>query len=189
MFWKTKPVTPEPPAAVAVKENMPVAPTSYSIEYEYDVEFMAEWVKLGREVGITTGKVPEVELKLFLGEEHIPVFITQACFDYLTAKAKQEGLAWHLYALRKSDNERYELRGTNWADIRNWPNGQVHENLYRDKIPYPVLVTLKKLTDKFGDRLTVFVAATKQDPFLVVTLDDSNLVFIERWDEPSFRDR
>jgi hypothetical protein len=155
-----------------------------------DDQFMQEWASLGKELGITTGKVPEMELKLFLKEEGIQVYNTQAVFDYLTAEASKEpkGTVWSLYAVRPQDQD---CPDDIWAQVNKWPigHGHVHRDLYRDKIPYPVLVTMKKLKDRFGDDITFYVAAIKQDPFLVVRYRRANLVVVERWNEPSFRDR
>jgi hypothetical protein len=192
MFWnkaaalvgEQEEQTPEPgPVAVSVPDRY--API------DDDLEFKREWVELGKSIGIRCGKVSEYDLRLFLAEHGLSVYGTQKVFDYLTEKAGESNTAWKLYPLRQCDHDVYK-RDDIWSD-GIWPkdrkNSQVDRvyRSHRSQIPFPVMLTIKSLIDEFGDEVNFFVAAVADDPFLGVVLRNSNILFIERWDEPSFR--
>ncbi len=75
-----------------------------------------------------------------------------------------------------------------WASVWSEPHYK-NEPIarYRGDIPMPVLLTIEKFKERFGERVKFFVAWTDNDPFLGVTVDNCGINFIERWDEPSFR--
>ncbi len=182
-------------AAVAVATATAVieVPVAVKVGFGDDSDIMSEWISVGKELGITAGKVPEMELKAFLMEEGIHVYKTQDVFDYLTAKATESGSVWKHYGLRQVDHDRYATNSF-WADVSAWPRGHgyldTQRKQYRSSIPLPVLLTAKRISDHFGaENVSFYVAGVDNDPFLGVCLQGSNLVYVERWDEPGFRER
>ncbi len=177
------------PAPVQIKAPQapklePPKSSAVSLDEEAAVR---EWLPLAKDLGLTCGKVPETELLLFLQEEGIHVYRTQAVLDYLTLAAGK-ATVWKLHPLRKQD-KKWKKTHSVWAAISRWPPGQgATAEIYRNLIPYPVLLTIKKLVDRFGGEVKFFVAAVDHDPFLGVVLQYSNIIFVERWDESAFRE-
>lgn len=170
----------------------PITPDPTELVFEDGTDLISEWHALGKELGITDGKTPEIELKLFLESEGIRVYSTQSVFDYLTQSAVNSKTVWKLYPVRPKDLSHCNGKpGRVWAECREWPSGhgQVPDRCYRNAIPLPVLLTMKKLVDEFGDDVYFLVAGVDLDPFLGVVLKGSSLIFVERWDAPGYRDR
>lgn len=196
MFFRRKrlqPVASTAPAsqaAVAIEDDeQPTGgvPAPSEVKFSEEDALISEWLATAKELGITAGKVPETELCLFLRAEGIPIYKSQAVFDYLTAEAKKAKTTWKFQPLREIDSERAKT-GPTWASVEEWPAGHGDMGpIYRSRVPLPVLLTVKKIVAKFGSSATFYVAAIDDDPFLAVRLHDSNLVFVERWDEPGFR--
>ena len=167
---------PAPPRAVA-----PAIPERLDPKLK-DEDAMREWLTLAKSIGATPQQIGEVELKLWLKEECIQVFNTQKVFDYLKDKAKD--YKWSFQGLRACDTKR-DLHA-----YATWPAGCGHtlaQTLYA-VVPIPVLMTVQRIVERFGDRANFFVTKIGDpDPFRAVTVDDCAIVFIERWDEPSYR--
>ena len=145
-------------------------------------EAMREWLILAKSIGASPQQIGEVELKLWLKEECIQVFNTQKVFDYLQHKAGDD--KWSFQGLRPCDTERsLHAYGT-------WPprSGHVLKQTLYSAVPLPVLMTVQKVIERFGNRANFWVTKIGDpDPFLAVTVDNCAIVFIERWDEPSYR--
>ncbi len=157
-------------------KNLP-APGKYAVAVAETVD--QEYIALAKELGISNDAMLKTQLEQFLAEEHIDVYLMQAVHAYmddLVAKEQKQGLTWGWRPLRpfdKSDNIPYRLSGT-----------------YAKPVPYPVLLTVKRITDVFGKALSFFVSdyeVVKPDPFLMVTAQGLPQYVIERWDEPKFR--
>lgn len=157
-----------------------------SLHDEEELEALPEWLTLNLELGITQREPASYELRIFLREEGIRVYEAQAVWDYMCAQSP----AWKFFPLRDRDCERYPVGSSKYmhAQIERWDSkvGNLGTQ-YDSAVPIPVLLTAKKLVEKFGNDVYFLVAATSVDPFLAVVLRDSTMVFIERWDEPSFR--
>ncbi len=155
---------------------------------EADEAILSDWIKVANELGLTHGKVAEMELKVWLQAEGIPLFSTQAVFDYLTSRAEGEGSQWEMWPLRQSDIHETPTS----ANVTAWPagHGRMRPRPYYGPVPYPVLLTAKRIHDRFGSEAQMYVAALKSDdPFLAVRFRLCSIQFVERWDEPGFRDR
>lgn len=176
------------PEANIVPELTPVPckEISLSTVEEEGISSILEWMALSRELGITQRSPSLYELKIFCREEGIQIYNTQKVWNYLRSQSK----TWGLFPLREKDCVRYPPKENRYkhAEVDSWvANEGVTGNQYDSPVPIPALLTVKKLVQKFGDDVYFLIAATKIDPFLVVVLRDSSMLFVERWDEPSFR--
>ena len=171
------------PSSIAVKEDRIPHPSVVKVQ---DQDGSEEWLALNKELGITLRAPATYELKAFLAEEGIPIYSAQSVFDYMSRKSDK----WDLCPLRDRDllkfpKGQFTLKH---AEVSSWPDGAGRPgSLFSEAVPIPVLLTVKKLVAKFGDEVYFLVATVANDPFLAVVLRDSTLVFVERWDEPSFR--
>ncbi len=183
-------------AAVADEENAvaeskvegPAADCPQPMKPQFDEEtvLVREWLKTAQDLGMKGAAVGDVELKLFLQDAGIQMFRTQRVFDYLSAEAKKASTkTWALKPVREQDRTQ---SGELWAKA-DWPDNNKYDpaEIYRGVIPLAVLLTMKTLVEHFGERVKFYVAYADDYPFLAVSLDECSILFVERWDEPSFR--
>jgi hypothetical protein len=178
--WEARPDPPppmDPPTKTAVLER----------EGGPDAEYCA----LAESIGLQTPEVLQTQLEAFLRENFIEVYDNEKVAAYMgnviaresarTGKAYQ----WFWSSLRQSD-----AKMVKHANLRAHGTSHYRTDRYMKSIPWPVLQVIKLITDRFGDRVALFVSdyeETKPDPFLAVTAPRLPLYVIERWDEPSFR--
>jgi hypothetical protein len=206
-------------AALAVQERealtLPVAaPAQLEDPNVFDIE---EYKALVQELGVDDSAIRNYEFRLFLNSEGIEVYPYEKVTTFLDAKVKKEAnpnLVWvwkpingsyppaprnrsglpsmmsiSISAMQAS-TERLErsifLTGTL---VPAESNPVRKSNAYTRPLPQAVLMTVKKIRDKFRDAL--FYASDYEvrdpDPFLMVTGPGLDYYVIERWDEPTFR--
>lgn len=163
-------------------------PTKTSLVVETE-DFSKQYDSLADILGVSC-RMSSSGLAAFLREQDIQVFDLAAVERYMDKKG-----TWSWYPLRLSDRPKPD--GSDWALARHiahdFPSlyGSQNNQLYNKPVPYPVLVTVKTIVDRFGDDVLFLVAApaSHPDPFLAV-LQRSNwtkMFVIERWNEPGFR--
>lgn len=187
-----------------------------------DAQFARDYIKLAKDLGFDAGvtqltqKQKQDAFNAFLAEHGIRKYEYKTVRDYLDQQYGATPWGWR--ALRDQDNPKKSLAtpasrtmgvyiGTdgimrNNADLNcgvwqskhngNYIGGK-DAALYNKPIPYPVLLTVKKIADAFPEA-TFWVSDEAKvvpvpvlDPFLGVRYADKFWI-IERWDEPSFRD-
>lgn len=154
----------------------------------------ADYLKLCRELGIEVAEVREAKLRSFLADNFIECYDGGEVDAYLKRKAIEETGTpygrWYWRPLRQRDGALRARRIGYTASLANV--GSANTNLPYDKpVPYPVLLTVKKLA-AFDDTLEFYVSdyeVKRPDPFLMVTGKGLPEFIIERWDEPSYRDK
>jgi hypothetical protein len=181
-----------------------------------ELEFLNKYEGLSLKLGVSIGKSPKVQVRLraFLAEQGIPVYDQEEVEEYLDRKVAKIGAKkhfWGWFNVRVGDrsevaynrispqrfltdyyHRQYQRRG-----LRMVANGSLLDRLYRDRIPYPVLLTAEKIEDQFGKDVSFYVASVALvsdyvkpvpvDPFLAVVVPPNTWYIIERWDEPGFR--
>lgn len=138
---------------------------------EEEIEARKRHAELAGRLGVKAAYTGE-RLVDFLKAEGIQLFSVKKVKEHL----KKQG-EWRYYALRESDISGFA--GT----TGKWP-------LYRELVPWEVLLTVEKIAARFPTAQFLVAALKKEpDPFLGVQLRDADSGFyiIERWDEPGFR--
>ncbi len=172
------------PAPQEPTTQLPQAPDAAQRQFLTDYQKLAQ--KIGYRCVEAERELVENELEAFLHENGMAVYDYQAVTRYLDATVER---------MTKTLRERHAWR---WVPLRQCDKGQVVAQLstgmvtYTKPIPYPVLLTIEKVHERFGERLAMFVSdiytVPKADPFLGVSAPGSERLFvIERWDEPGFR--
>lgn len=153
-------------------------------------EFLSEYQRVAKKIGYdcieARTKLGEADLLEFLNAECISIYdIAQvtAYMNHIIAEMNAQQCAFisHLYNWQ-------------WVSVRSGAKSNgFGATSYTKPIPYPVLCTMEKLVDRFGDQVefhvTDIVQVPKPDPFLAVSIPGGQKFVIERWDEPKFRDK
>jgi hypothetical protein len=176
-----------------------------------EAAFLSGYQRLARKIGYrcleAERAVGYAALVAWLHEEGIAAYSDQAVSDYLHAAVAKMNAAvgprgWAdgaelvnaAVGLRARPSHAWcwtPLRPCDWRNSpAKVPNGAMQ--LYTKPIPYPVLCTIEKIVDRFGEEVMLEVSdiytVPKADPFLSVSALGSAVRFpIERWDEPKFR--
>jgi hypothetical protein len=196
MFWdrKSEPVTGAAVTAVlcevtpVVVEVKNVPPKKEPIEMEVGVDDLAEYMKVAKELGLEDQPaLLEERLGRFLEDEGIHAYDDEAVVKYLN---KEFGVGqWEWKGLRKVDAELFS--DGNWHQNIGDHQIDFSHRLYAEPVPLPVLLTVKKIADKFPS-VNFFISDPKEkegDPFLLVTNKDMTGFIVERWNEPGFREK
>src|SRR6266481_145307 len=135
---------------------------------------LKEYVAVAEKVGFVNGAFLTAHLWDFFVEEGIGLYDYAKVYSFLTQKAKLEGSAedvekriWCWKPLRKSDVNELENH------LQWYENGHIARQVqYHGAVPYPVLLTVNKIVQRFGDQVHFYVsdyASKEPDPFLAVT--------------------
>lgn len=157
----------------------------------------AEYERVARAVGFAPRGLKSDELRRFLSEIGIAIYPLPKVVAYLNTQygeAKQSA-TWVWAPLRTADRFTVEIRNQMAGyNSRHSRNGAVARELspYAKPVPLPVLLTVERILARFPDALFFvndeYHAPPIVDPFLAVWYgEDSDVVVIERWDEPAFR--
>lgn len=156
-----------------------------------DDNYKALATKLGLRV-----VVAQTEFVEFLAAEGIPTYDADEVHKWLKAKSDKQTkrAGTHVYygwlPLRQADLNKAYTDGTSMASMGLLTqDGGLVKSVYSKPVPYPVLLTVEKLVNKFGNQVSFWVSeiAKELDPFLMVIAPDGSRWIIERWDEPGFR--
>lgn len=158
--------------------------------------------KLARKYGLMTvsSTIACTKLVKVLQDEAITVFDLSKVQDYMDRKVRGHGGfalgIWYWFPLRMVDRatvrledmrESRERRKHQWTGT----SGTFRTSAYDEIVPLPVLMTVDRIVERLGNKVSFFVAAidNNPDPFLAVRMNDDpdRLFVIERWDEPGFR--
>ena len=189
-------------AAVAVSEPPTPQPVAISDGNIFD---MVEYKALVAELGVDDSAIRNQEFRQFLADEGIQVYDYEKVVAFLDAKVRGEAKKLrieYLIWMWKPVNSKYPVVGRypqhTDSSISGWivVNGNLAGSslpstyIYSRPIPHPVLLTMKKIKDKFGDQVAFYVSdyeVRTPDPFLMVTGPGLDFYCVERWDEPNFR--
>lgn len=139
----------------------------------------AEYMSVAKAVGFECPQMLQAELEAFLAE-HFHVYDPDKVTSYMNALCMREfdvngnRVRWDWRPLRQQDMD----ESSPWSGP------------YDKFVPYPVLLTVKRIDEAFGDRVQFYVTdyvSPKPDPFLAVSARGLPYYVIERWDEPTFR--
>lgn len=203
-------------ATATTVEKVPV-PTSARIELPagLDEQFQNDYIKLAKELGFDAGasqltkELETMKFKQFLSENGIQTYEYKKVKAYLDDQYGD--IPWGWRALREKDNpmvSNVRVIGANlthdgysrdtksrqvvWSkDVNGSYLGNMDTALYGKPIPYPVLLTIKKIADAFPNTAFWVSDEAKRisaplDPFLLVRHSGKSYI-VERWNEPSFR--
>ncbi len=204
--------------SVALLEQQdPTPPTPEEVTVEDGSMFdLAEYKKIVAELGVDDSAVRNQEFRQFLHDEGITVYPYEKVTSFLDEKIKRERKAHKVETLNwlwkpALPNTPYIAKDPNspvagnfssimsfqfdWISANITPqtshvSGERKSDIYSKAIPYAVLLSIKKLKDKFLDKVNFYVSdyeVRDPDPFLLVTGPGLDYYVIERWDEPSFR--
>jgi hypothetical protein len=144
-----------------------------------ELEFLREYHRVASKVGFACKevrvKVTEAELVDWLQGQAMPVY------DYGQVKGYLDGI------VSRYNAEHYPSSRVDWKWVPVAQYGKLDK-----PIPMPVLMTMEKVADRFGDSVEMSISEITKypDPFLSLHVPGSERRFvIERWDEPKFRDK
>lgn len=181
---ETTPAPPPPPPSKPIGE----VPKS-------KVASLGIYEELAKELDFNPGELLTEQLIKFMEENNIPRFSYMEMTKYLTHKAEKAGKNWHWRPLRERDKP----VGWQWGAPPSW-NGRkyIGHDWYSDEwrcrpydkaIPIDILRNVKKIQDKFEDKVYFFVSdysVPQPDPFIMVTALDVPRIVFGVWDEPAF---
>lgn len=164
--------------ATAVLEVPPPQP----VEVEIAANELAEYKKVAAEVGFRPSALVQAELEELLRENNIHVYDYDKVSAFLTQHFA--GQEWGWRPLRDSDDGKLVSHGEG--------NGEIVRRTYRQAVPLPVLLTVKKIASAIPE-VQFYVSdlvgsVNDQDPFLMVCAAGVNRYVVERWNEPGFRE-
>jgi len=182
--------------ALFKKQTVEVAPEAVVVPVGQKVEKsdfsgveLKEYLAVAEKIGFSNGAVLEAQLREFLAEEGIALYNYNDVASFLARKAKDlstgEEHVWCWKPLRECD----KLSSGRWSASEN---GYVSARQYNGPVPYPVLLTVEKIAQRFGNQICFHVSdyeSKRPDPFLAVTAPGIGWFIVERWDEPDFRSR
>ena len=171
-----------------------------------------EYRKLAKKLGIAVvAETVTTTLDEVLRAEGIDIYAMADVSAYME-KVTPKGRIYVWKACRQLDKQRSERHIT--LDGSSSHHGQFSDGVYSRPIPYPVLLTIDRIeevTKKYRIQPAFFVsdyAVPAPDPFLMVTIPAEGMsqekepngklwtanpepacFVIERWDEPSFREK
>lgn len=168
-------------------------PKKTAVVIESDPEFETKYDSLARELGVAHRVVTRRrELLTYLRDNEIEIYDLAKVEEYMDKKGR-----WAWFPLRAVDCREPSYRSWDLDRVTttDYPSsfGSSKAEVYSKPVPYPVLCTVKTISDAFpGHELIFLVAAidTHPDPFLGCRFrndPDRTVIVIERWDEPSFR--
>lgn len=181
----------EPEAVVAAMEpdevELPTPTASRLPKSDLSETEREEYGRVCAEVGFECGDLIRERLKAFLHDENIHVYDNKQVVEYLD---QELGSDWEWRGLRQADVN--ELGATGKWHTTGGPREVMFANRpYRGAIPLPVLLTIQKV-QKAVPEVCFYISSPKGndgDPFLMLTTRYMGPYVIERWDEPSFRER
>lgn len=160
---------------------------------------LGTYEKLAEELEFMPAQLLREQLLMFLAENDIPIYDYAEVDKYLIHEAEKQKKYWIWRPLRERDKPK------DWINIEgHYANGSTEsawrahgsyrrdESAYRpyDKaIPIHILQDVKKIQDRFKDKLSFFVSdydVPKPDPFIMVTALDVGTIIFGVWDEPAF---
>lgn len=155
-----------------------VPPEPVELKVDPIVQVTAEYKALAAKLGVVVREDPHEKKKVFeafLAENGIRVYPRAKVDRFLQIEAD----VWAEGTLGRGREGRVV-----WRPIRQSSYGNA---TYAHPIPYPVLLTIEKIQDKFSaaEFAVSDYEAPVPDPFLMVTYAGRSYV-IEHWDEPGF---
>lgn len=192
MTWTEPPRPPQYDPALQLAAKVALEPEPFDAEY----------ATLARSLGLEVPQLLQAELEAFLAEEGLTVYPIASVVAYMNNLMRKlnetdpiafgalgGAWSWHWKPLgassamvRAADDDDQELATD--CDI------PFRSERYAKAIPYPVLLVIQRIRERFGDRVGVFISDYDQkdpDPFLMVSAPGLPAYVIERWDEPAFR--
>lgn len=192
-----KSTTEDTEVVVAVEEKPKVAElvTPQAAQIVSEDGASAEYLALAERLGM--GDAPAIVQQKLLNAliaEGVSRYSFSSVHEYLLGMAKKAGAIGVVWKpLRKKD-------GLVWAgsDEWGWNHGsariKVVNTVYDKAVPMPVLMTVENIEKRLGSDVTAYgflvsdFAVENGDPFLMLS-SRRGCWIIERWDEPSYRDK
>lgn len=170
----------EPPVVPATPE------VPMGVPAEADGRLDDDYKALALKLGVACEESLRLELQAALAEMGLRIYKMGAVTKYLIGLCPEgEFVCWK--TLRKRDAHGDSMAGPTKHHTRV-------NIVYDHPVPYPVLLTVDRLQERFGDEISFYVSdyeAPIPDPFLLVVLSrggaDGQFI-VERWDEPGFRE-
>lgn len=172
----------EEPIPEAVKPPKP-APA----ELRIDGEERNQYLELAKSLGLMeTAPILSEAILGVLVEENIHIYDNVQVAEFLNTQLGFEEWEWR--GVRPKDVE--HLKG--WFSHLGKYRVPYSSRVNSQPIPLPVLMTMQKVLDKLPD-VHFYVSCKKEpsndDPFLCISGKNLGVFIIERWDEPSYRER
>lgn len=158
-------------------------------------EPLGTYEALAGELGFEPAQLLEEQLRRFLNEESIPIYNYADVDAYMAALAEEQGKIWIWRPLRERDKPNdWSWEGRQSKRIRDYYGHGAYQDRwsyrpYDRAVPIHILRQVKKIQDKFGDKVLFFVsdyAVPDPDPFIMVTAPDVQKIVFGVWDEPEF---
>lgn len=178
-------------AAVAVVEqpkSVPI-PKSYEAHPDLNGDELEEYLKVATALGLSSqGAVASERLRHVIKRGNFHIFDRVQVAEYLNEKLGKD--QWEWAGLRPCDVE--EFSDSNWFSHHGDHRIPFSHRQYSANVPLPVLLTVQRIAEEVPEA-RFYISNRREnpwaDPFLMVTTKNSSSFIIERWDEPSFRER
>jgi hypothetical protein len=174
------------PQILAQPPKEPPIPTRGPVGVDLSTNELTEYIAVADRIGIKSGAVIQERLRHCLRDENIHQYNNRQVVEFLNEKLGKD--KWHWRGMRQCDVD--EL-SDGWGMTINGQRISFSDNVYDDKIPLPVLLTIEKI-QKVVPEVNFYISTAglpDEDPFLLVTKRNIGTYIVERWDEPDFRER
>ncbi len=148
---------------------------------------LEQYEEVAESLGFCPGQLLEEQIFRFLAQEKIMTFKFDEINKYLISKAKKN-YKWVWRPLRKQDR----TTDFNVFVAMNDMHGRYDATYepYDKAVPLKILKDVKKVNDKFGNKVAFFVSDFDHmivpDPFIMVTAKNVDTIIFGVWDEPDF---
>lgn len=140
---------------------------------ESEQKLIDEYEETARRIGYEPNGLMEKRLKLFLAENKIPIYDFQHVSRYMDQVAEAQGKRWGWVPMRSKD--------------LNCHSRAINSRVYKEIIPIEVLKTVETILSRFPEaHFFVTLIVSYPDPFIAVSIDNSELMVFAHWDEPAF---
>lgn len=174
----------EEPVMTLARGSIGIKEVGFGSETELE-----EYLEVADEFELSGRAMENVKLKKFFKNNMISIYDYRRVAAYLLSKTPS-GKDWRWLPLREQDKGKGWELGTSYYNERWVYNGEIDSRIYAHAVPYPVLLTARKIAKEFGDKVAFYVSdyvSPNPDPFLAVKTLNSDMFVIEKWDEPGFR--
>lgn len=166
-----------------------------SIEIGVEEQALKEYEKTAKDIGFAPASLTREKLIHFLKKRNLKTYNYDKAWLFLskrygyctTGKTPKPGWTW----VSLVSGQKLLSRSTWWDYPNTYKSGYIDcERTYQKEIPLRTLGLVKEIKNEIPE-LCFFVsdvAIPRPDPFLSVTCEDMEIIVIDHWDEPTFKD-
>ncbi len=152
---------------------------------------IGEYEELAKELNYNPMQLLQEQIMRFFNQENMKIFDYKEVDIYLRSKCNDRNQVWVWEALRQKDKDiSLIIHGGSGHGHYSSQHASPH-GPYNKLVPFKVLQDVKKIEDKFKDKVGFFVSDFEHlnfdDPFIMLTNVAMETIIFGVWDEPGFK--